>query len=287
MRHDPIADTYLKMLDLLITAPLVPKQRALAHVRSIFDARVRKRDRFISLMSLGDALVPGMTTSLSSILHDPRTVPLNVVSTELIGYGSGSTVFLIRTADSSIVLKVVRRSLGKHRGELIKLAREFRGKYDIVSSLYGEESGIILPAQVLVLTSPVARVRAAAIIQPYMGSDTKDLFKDFSDQDLVLLLRHHDRLRRQFVLFCKRTIAIYSQHNHVLDMIGPKNVMLVNHKDDPKLVVIDYRMFDMAAMASGYPKVHLQLTELIERIKSLLEAIRPYHDSYSTSPEHS
>ena len=42
-------------------------------------------------------------------------------------------------------LKVVRRSLGKQLGDLITLAREFRGKHDVVSSLYGKGSGIILP----------------------------------------------------------------------------------------------------------------------------------------------
>ncbi len=103
--------------------------------------------------------------------------------------------------------------------------------------MYGKDSGIILPAQFLVLRSPVAQTRAAAIIQPYMGSNTKDLFKDFSDQDLVSLLQRHDRFRRQFVLFCERTISLYSEHNQVLDLVGSKNVMLVNHKQDPKMIL--------------------------------------------------
>ena len=262
-----------KMLDLLITTPLVPKQRAMDHLRCMLDARIRKRDRLVSLISLGDAVIPGMTSSLSSMLRNTRSIPLSAVSTELIGYGSGTTVFLIRTADSSIVLKVVRRSLGKQLGDLIKLAREFREKYDVVSSLYGKDSGIILPAQFLVLTSPVARTRAAAVVQPYMGSNTKDLFKDFSDEDLISLLKYHDLLRRQFVLFCERTISIYSEHNQVLDLIGSKNVMLVNDRHDPKMVVIDYGMFDVDAIASRYPKVHLQLKEVIERMKSILQQI--------------
>ncbi len=262
-----------KVLDLLITTPLVPKQRAMDHLRCMLDDRIRKRDRLVSLISLGDALIPGMTSSLSSMLRNTRSIPLSAVSTEFIGYGSGTTVFLIRTADSSIVLKVVRRSLGKQLGDLIKLAREFREKYDVVSSLYGKDSGIILPAQFLVLTSPVAQTRAAAIVQPYMGSNTKDLFKDFSDEDLVLLLKHHDHLRRQFVSFCERTISIYSDHNQILDLIGPKNVMVVNHKHDPKMVVIDYGMFDVAATASRHPKVHLRLKEVIERMKSILQLI--------------
>ena len=262
-----------KVLDLLITTPLVPKQRAMDHLRCMLDDRIRKRDRLVSLISLGDALIPGMTNSLSSMLRNTRSIPLSAVSTELIGYGSGTTVFLIRTADSSIVLKVVRRSLGKQLGDLIKLAREFRGKYDVVSSLYGKDSGIILPAQFLVLTSPVARTRAAAIVQPYMGSNTKDLFKDFSDGDLVFLLKYHDHLRRQFVFFCESTISIYSDHNQILDLIGSKNVMVVNHKHDPRMVVIDYGMFDVAATASRYPKVHLRLKEVIERMKSILQQI--------------
>ena len=106
-----------------------------------------------------------------------------------------------------------------------------------------------------------------------MGSNTKDLFKDFSDQDIVSLLQRHDRFRRQFVLFCERTISLYSEHNQVLDLIGSKNVMLVNHKHDPGIVVIDYGMFDVAVTASRYPKVHLQLKEVIERMKSILQQI--------------
>lgn len=262
-----------RTLDLLITTRLVPKQGTLAHLRRMLDARARKRDRLVSMISLGDAVIPGVTSYLSSVLCNTRNIPLNAVSTELIGYGSGTTVFLIRTPGSSIVLKVVRRSLGKQLRDLITLAREFRGKHDIVSSLYGNDSGIILPAQFLVLRSPVAQTCAAAIIQPYMGSNTKDLFKDFSDQELVSLLHCHDHFRMQFVHFCEKTISLYSERNQVLDLIGSKNVMLVNHKHDPGIVVIDYGMFDVAATAHRYPKVHLQLKDIIDRMKSILQTI--------------
>ena len=262
-----------RTLDLLITTRLVPKQGAVAHLRRMLDARVRKRDRLVSMISLGDAVIPGMTSYLSSALCNTRNIPVNAVSTELIGYGSGTTVFLIRTLGSSIVLKVVRRSLGKQLGDLIMLAREFRAKHDFVSSLYGKDSGIILPAHFLVLRSPVAQTCAAAIIQPYMGSSTKDLFKDFSDQDIVSLLQRHDRFRRQFVLFCEKTISLYSEHSQILDLIGSKNVMLVNHKHDPGIVVIDYGMFDVAATARRYPKVHLQLKGVIDRMQSMLQTI--------------
>lgn len=273
MALDTVRPRFLyKSLDAAMTACLRPKQRLLTQLGSILSPPSSHYKKVTSLVNLVDTVFPGTARRASNFLCRPRYLPFATVRVRLLGYGSGSTVCLLERENGPKVLKIYRRSLGKDLQELLKLADIFRGKYEAISSWYGGPWSPVLRADFLILRGPLLGRPAVGCLQPYIGGEKKDLFRDFSYDELISLMQENNALRAQFVFFAKRTIHLYATESLCVDLLGNGNLIVTTNGNTLGLQLIDYGIFDLKN--AKIPSATFARTEsYISRLKLLLEGI--------------
>jgi len=263
----------LRALDAAITAPLRPKISFADHVKILLSTKSRNFDRMSSLVNVIDKAFPGLAICLYRSLCSSIRIPFDNTSIELINYGTGATVFLLHVGGEHKVLKVYRRSLGKRLEGVLAVANEFSRKHEFLSSCYNRGFNIVTVSEFLILNGPILGIPAAAILQPYIHGNKRDIFGEFSDDDVVRLMRDHEHLRKQFITFVEQTVELFSKGEMCFDVLGADNLMLVEQCGDLRLVVVDNGIFDLAAIRKRSPALYSRLEERIARMKDLLEKI--------------
>lgn len=67
----------------------------------------------------------------------------------------------------------------------------------------------------------------------------RDIFRDFAKDELVDLLNDNKKLRGEFNKFIGETLKHSERENETLDLIGPKNLSIVEENGRYKLLVLD------------------------------------------------
>jgi hypothetical protein len=265
-----------KSLDAVLTASLRPRRRFFACLKSILSRQSSNYNRIATVANLMDLVVPGSARHAAHLLYRPRRLPFTASRFELLAYGSGSTVFRFTTDDGQKILKIYRKSLGKKGTSLWQLAGMFKRKYETLHSWYGGPLEIMEPAAFLILHGPVLGHPAVVCLQSYVEGEKKDFLADFSDDDLIQLLRENEDLRRQFIFFARKTLEIHSTWGLSMDLLGEGNLLLVRHGDLLRLRLIDYGIHNTERLKIR--KVHAQREARILRLQSLLEEITTNHN---------
>lgn len=184
-------------------------------------------------------------------------------------YGSGSTVFFLKRPDKDWVLKVYRRSLGKKGHSLAAIAQHFKDKYETVCSWYNGRCTLVPPAHFLILCGPTFGSPAAAVLQPYIHGRKSDFFLDYSNQELLLMMKKEPELAEQFCFFVEQTLLVYTKHDLCVDFLGRENLMLVEKDGRHQLFVVDNGIFQMSILESSVPAVYGRIKARLERLQYL------------------
>jgi hypothetical protein len=261
-----------KSIDAAIIAHLKPKQSALKTLMTILDPRTSNYERVAALVSLSDVILPGMSLRISRSLSRSSHLPFLGSTIELINYGSGSSVFLLGEGGKK-VLKMYRRSLGRNIDDLLYIAKEFKTKYEMISSWYAGPYSFIIPTTFLVLHGPALDAPAAAAIQPYIHGEKIDLFNDLTDEALVSLLQQDEYLKKQFIFFAQKTLEVYEQYGLCHDFMGRENMKLVRTESRSQLVIIDYGIINLRAMKENSPERFSRFYTYLDRLRLVLNSI--------------
>lgn len=253
-----------KALDAVLTTPLRPP----APLGEALRAGTAHYARVGALVGLLDRLRPGLAQALSRALMRTGQLPLAHQQVELLGYGSGATAYLVEHEAGRAVLKVYRRSLGQPPIGLARIAQEFQTKYKTVAGWYNGRHDLVPPAVVLILAGPLAGLSAVALLQPYVAGPRRDLFLDFSDDELCALFGREPTLRDEFLAFAGRTLRVYRQEGRCVDFVGRENVVVVGD-DRPRLRVLDNGIFNLAALAESAPGTAALVTQRLSRLQQL------------------
>lgn len=273
-----LAVTYSRFLlmtfDAAITSSVRPKKRFTDHIRLVLSKKSSNFDKVPSIINLVEEIIPGVPRYLSSLLCNSNRLPFESGPAKLIDYGSGATVFILECKDECKILKVFRKSLGQQLDSLLEAADWYKERYETVCSWYYNEEFNLVPSSIfLILNGPILGAPAAAALQAYVPGEKKDLFLDFSNDELIDLMRDNDDLRRQFIFFLKKTITIYHSEDGVcLDILGTNNVALVNN-GNLRLVIFDIGIFDLAALKRESPGLSSRLEKRISRIEFLFQEV--------------
>jgi hypothetical protein len=258
-----------KSLDAVLTAPLRPQQGRPGYLKTILNINSSNYERVAAGTNLVNSFVPGFARQVSSSLCDTSRFPLAEADIQLMSYGSGSTVFLIKMLDRDWVLKIYRRSLGKKGSSLDQIANHFKEKYETVSSWYNGRFNLVPPAHFLILYGPIFSSPAAAVLQPFIHGRKSDLFLDYSNANLLELMKNDQKLADRVLYFIERTLHIYNQHNLCIDFLGRENLMLVEENGRHKLLIIDNGIFNLNALYLNARDVWKQMTIRMERLANI------------------
>ena len=204
---------------------------------------------------------PALGRNLERALLDLARLPVRGAEVHLAGFGSGTTVFRLRTGASARALKVYRRTLGRSPAHLVAAARRYRGRYLRLRETFGE---IVLPASFLVLHAPLRGEPAVACLQPWLEG-TQDVLA-LADAELIARLRSHG-LEERFTAFARRVLAWRAQGTFP-DLTGRGNLVLAEERERAHLWLIDYGIFHADAPASSAARADLET--LMRRFESLL-----------------
>jgi hypothetical protein len=260
-----------KALDAAMTAPLRPARPVSTYLGSIVNHRSANYDRIASVIHLTEKIAPQLSSRLSRSLFRPEQLPFSVGGVELMSFGSGATVLLLKSENGPKVLKIYRRSLGRGPDGLLELANTFRRKYEHAASWYNGPFHLVPSTDFLILHGPLLRKPAVAALQAYVGGKRKDLLGDFKDNDLIALLRTNQELRDQFVFFTRQTIRLHDDLRICVDFLGRENLVLVNDGGRTRLLLVDYGIFDLNVLRTEAPATLSRVEDHISRLKSLLQ----------------
>jgi hypothetical protein len=265
-----------RSLDAAVTACLRPKASFTTHLRQLFSLRYSNNyNRVATAINLVDDVIPGTARAVSTMLTRSMRLPFALNRVELMSYGSGATVFLLRGHSHDQVLKVYRESLGRDREGVMAVIDYYRSKYETVRAWYNGRVQLVPPAQFLILHGPILKRPAAAILQPYIDGDKHDLFEDFNDEALLELVRQDTFLAEQFVFFVRRTLSVYTDQGLCLDFVGRDNLMLVRNDNGWRLLIIDNGIFEPAVLRQKTPATVAQLESRLERLRHLCQQLTP------------
>ncbi len=259
-----------KVMDAVLTAPLYPRQTFGKYLRTVLSNNASNSQRVALTINLADQLVPGISFRMSNSLISAAHIPFAARRILLMGFGSGSTVFLLDAPGGLKVLKVFRRSLGKRNKRLSAIAGEFHRKYQIVSDWFRHENfQIVPPAVFLILQGPMLGKPAAATLQPFIIGEKRDLFQDFQDDELLNLCWGNPKLKEQVTFLAEKIIEVAKTELLCVDFVGRNNVVLVRDHTGCRISVIDNGIFNLERIQSTKPIVYSQVMAKIERLRRI------------------
>jgi peptidoglycan/xylan/chitin deacetylase (PgdA/CDA1 family) len=258
----------LRSLDAALTAPLRAPAGSLAELGRVLAPRTPHYERVGRGVRLLERAWPGLEERLVRALLAEGRLPFRAAAPELVGCGSGATVFRLRLTgeDRSLALKIYRRTLGREPRHLAAAARRYRQRFARLSDTFGE---IVLPAHFLVLHAPLRGVRAVACIQPWLEGELVDLLA-LDDPELARRLQAHPELAARFVQFARAFLA-WRARGIFPDVAGRGNLCAVPGPGGPSLRLIDYGIFDPYHHASPPAEVIAEMERLSARLDRLLE----------------
>lgn len=261
-----------KSLAAIMTASVRPKRGLIDHLGSLVSLRASNYDRIGALVNSIDAILPGTAKSLSNLLHRSDRLPVQVDNMKLYAYGTSVMVFLVETAQGRSVIKIYKKSLGNDLNGLLKVANYYKKKYELAKSLY-DAPGLVPPGHFVVISSPILGSPAAACIQSYIEGEKKDFINDFSDMELVDLIRQDDALRQQFICFANQTIRMYADHELCIDLLGEGNLILAKNDGIVTLNLVDCGILPISLWKSRSDKNYSKIDAYVSRLGALLHKI--------------
>jgi hypothetical protein len=258
-------------LDAALTSALRPRAPALHALGRVASLRASHYERIRHLARLCTPAA-GLERRLQRALLDTTRLALRAPRVELLGYGSGTTVFRLEaSADGpgapARVLKVYRRSLGCRSERLLHLARRYRLRYESLRAQFGE---LVLPAQFLVLHGPLRGRPAVACVQELLPVDNHDLL-GLGDAQLIEFLRARRDVARQFERFVRRALE-WRERGFFPDLVGPGNLRVLERPAGDELRLIDYGAFDLRTASARIPRAKLEA--IAARFSSLSTRLR-------------
>ncbi|MDH3691666.1 MAG: hypothetical protein OEU36_19660 [Gammaproteobacteria bacterium] len=261
-----------KSLAAVMTASLRPKRGFIDHLGSIINPRTSNYDRIGALINSIDTVLPGTAKNLSNLLYRSGRLPVQVDNIKLYTYGTAAMVFLVETVQGRSVVKIYKKSLGNDLDGLMKVADFYKKKYELAKSWY-DAPGLVPPTHFVIMPSPVLGSPAAACIQSYIEGEKKDFLNDFTDMELVNLIRQDDALRKQFICFAKQTIHMYCDNELCIDLLGEGNLILAKNDDLVTLNLIDYGIAPASLWKSRSAESYSKIDAYVSRLGTLLQKI--------------
>ena len=258
-----------RTLDAAFTASLRHRASVLSQLGSMVSPRSSNYDRVAAFVHLLDRAIPGMQRRVYDSLYRPQSLPFGATDSRLIGFGSGATVFLLLGGSRRVVLKIYRRTIGRSRENLVKLAGEYREKLERVALVYGD---LVLPARYLIVHGPILRRPAVAAVQDFLESPLLDFFA-LGTARLASMAKADPEFRQQCIHFATRTLDALEREGTCADLIGEGNVVVVERAEKKELRLIDYGFFDVAALRRNpTPALH-RLESRFSSLRALVEAL--------------
>lgn len=218
---------------------------------TLFDSKKGKFRRVQALFSvLRDAVPDPIFRRLTGDRYEYQraALPVNPDRYEFdvrkIGNGEECNVYKLVSLDPEYPTLVIKidNTTTQDADRLVARSKEIRGEYEEKRGWYRELSGLIPEELQFIGKSPRGGRNAVFTIQEYFGmaDQIHDLFRGYSKEVLLKILRSDPELRVSFLAFVRITLDRAASHDEAVDTLGDKNVVLVDGEDGRR----DLRLLD-------------------------------------------
>ncbi|MBL7159919.1 hypothetical protein ISS85_05560 [Candidatus Microgenomates bacterium] len=243
-------------------------------MKALIHPRTPKGARLKDGMHLAGSVIPGFERFCARLLTSVDKFPLYPTKLELLDYGGGNTVFLAETMGMKRVLRVNRESIGLPKRELLAKVQEVRQVYRTIQSCYSDIPGLVLDEEFFIAHGHLLGMSALVTSQPYLEGEIKCFFNDYSEKELLSLMAEDTNLRKTFSLFADKLLHVYSETGSCVDILGSKNLAIVEEDDQHRLVLLDtHLIYDPQILAERPLDTTLRLMDHIEYIEKLSSSI--------------
>ena len=237
-----------------------------------------KYQKVMSLVRIMKELAPEMISDkILKMLpqDDPSRLPFNPDKLEFkgrIGKGGEHKVYLLESTDKSApsyALKLNFQNLGS-LDQIKKKAAEFKKEHEEIKQRYEAIPGIV-PKELTIISSDLRRGKPImATIQKFYGGKIRDLFHDFSREELLELFEREPKLCDEFKQFQKITEKEYNDKGVTIDFPGDKNLSIIETEAGPKLIILDPH--NMVSKDSEGERVEAQ-EKCMRELRNIYEAV--------------
>ena len=209
-----------------------------------------KKGRYNKVVAATQFLLEMMPDALSENIKkalddkDYSELPFNPEKYELkekIGKGAVSKVHYLQAklpGQKSYVLKIDYVKDGDV-DELQQIAQEQHEEYEKIKEVYGDVNGFVLPEQSIITTDKKNKAPVIATVQEYVGDNMRDFFTEIEKDELEKLLIDNKDFRQEFTKFADITLRMANDRTGIIDLLGNKNLSVVEVDGKPHLRFID------------------------------------------------
>ena len=188
---------------------------------------------------------------------------------EKIGKGFVSRVHLLeskKTDEASYVLKMDFYNEGSNK-DLHEVAVVQQEEYKKIKENFQAIPGLIPKEQTLITTDKKKKTPVIATLQEFVGGDLCDLFVDIEKNELIKLLNDNEGLKKEFLEFERIASSMAKKESEVIDLLGDKNLSIVQVNDEPHLRFIDPH--NLSSTVSDNARRDTKLQEALEYLSDI------------------
>jgi len=186
-----------------------------------------------------------------------------------IGKGFISKVHLLESKKSdepSYVLKIDFYNEGSVKN-LHKIAMVQQVEYEKIKENFKAIIGLIPKEQTLITTDKKNKTPVIATLQEFVGRDLRDIFVDIEKDELIKLLNDNEKLREEFLEFERIASSMAKNEHEVVDLLGEKNLSIVQVDDEPHLRFIDPH--DLSSTVSDNKRRDIEFQSALEYLSEI------------------
>lgn len=232
--------------------------------------------RFESLARWLERHAPRLTQRLTRAVLRDVEINARQRHVEPMDRGRAVTVFRLgnkaispETPGQSQVLKVYRSSLGLRGKKLIALIANIQLGIDQLERWYGNCEGLLVPIRFLRIRGPILGIHALVLEQALINTNAKDFFRDYTDDQLLTMLRDDNTLLEQFNGFVEGTRVALDEGTRCFDMHGEKNLSVITTPKGQRLCIVDYGVYDLAERKHKAPDAYAEILQFHDRLFAL------------------
>jgi hypothetical protein len=160
---------------------------------------------------------------------------------EKIGKGFVSKVHLLQAkeeGDPSYVVKIGYNQTGSVE-ELQNIAQSQHTEYEKIRETYKDIDEFIPDELSMITTDKKNNKPVIATVQEYLGKNMRDFFSEIRREELQSMLEKNESFRNEFMKFSEITLRIAEEKNEIIDLVGNKNLSVIEKNKEPHLLFID------------------------------------------------
>ncbi len=199
--------------------------------------------RLVAALSLVNELMPeALSRQLAKKLDrkDFSQLPFNPEKLEFkekIGAGYVSKVYLLEAKADSLPSYVLKLDFNKpgDANDLHKFVKQNQEDYERIKDYYRDLPDLIPEEESLLLTGRKDRKPVVATVQKFIGTNLKDVFNDYTPEELRTVMANNPALHKDLAHFTELSLAWRVERSEAVDLVGEKNLVVA--EQDGRLVL--------------------------------------------------